>query len=202
MLLLRRPPTLETPHCPISFKFLAEVLSDCKYLWRTMQLLDQGFTCLLFFFHMPSVYPVHLSLFALLELFLLFGARIMLLFMLTQPQSSGHFVPLAGSSPDREHQGKTHGPTHNSVTRVLWVVSYGRTSSFSGNSSQPTVNVIVVGAPSWHTHGYIKVFSDLRESGAEFRLYWLLLSSMWVYPLSITFCWGKKELEILIHLFC
>lgn len=50
MLLLRRPPTLETPHCPISFKFLAEVLSDCKYLWRTMQLLDQGFTCLLFFF--------------------------------------------------------------------------------------------------------------------------------------------------------
>lgn len=101
-----------------------------------------------FFFHMPSVYPVHLSLFALLELFLLFGARIMLLFMLTQPQSSGHFVPLAGSSPDREHQGKTHGPTHNSVTRVLWVVSYGRTSSFSGNSSQPTVNAIVVGAPS------------------------------------------------------
>lgn len=101
--------------CPISFQFLTKVLSDCKYLWRAMQLLDQGFTCLLFCLHISFVYSVHLSCFVFLELCLLYGARIMLLFMLTQPQSFGHFVPQAGNSPDREHQGKIHAPLHTTV---------------------------------------------------------------------------------------
>lgn len=126
----------------MSFKFLSKVLSDCKYLWRTMQLLDQGFIAFSFF----STYSLYILCISLL---LPCQGSVCSLeqgscFCLCSPNHKVlvTLCPQQGTAPRETIRGKPMPPAHNSVTTVLWDVSCGRT--FLGSSTQPTVNVTAV----------------------------------------------------------